>query len=249
MLAPDFIVPFPYTANFELGNHDGLRSRLSVLSQMAVESAVYAWRQHPAADIVMAGETAYPSDTLPNTTDLMLEYAKMAGVPERNLVGLYSSRDGSYLNNTTLQAQAIEAFIAEKEDGDPNILALGLEFHVPRIRQTLEAAGLSVEVEAVEDMLHRAGISDYDGLIPYITPEFGGQEKLLLFLGRINPAGTLLNAVTKLRGARLADIEVATTGEPVLYTGRAITRLRQLQQEAGSLSVSGNQETIAKNPA
>jgi len=221
----DFIVPFPYSSVAEYGPTGELQTRLSVMSQMAIDGAVAAWQTNgEAGSIILVGETGYDRP-LASTGDLMQDYLLAAQVPIDNIVNLRQLADGTALNNTYLQAHAIGEFLAEYPSAQT--LALGLAYHLPRMRRACRAYSVAAEYRSVE-----AALQAVDRLAAY-APQLASIRKLrfseyvLRAITLLDAKGTLLTATTARRGARVMDVVLTPEGEPQLLK----TTVPKLMQE------------------
>jgi hypothetical protein len=219
------IVPLPYSSNIEIGR-EGLETHLSVLSRMALDSAVQVWEHHPSAKIVIAGETDY--DGLPNTTDLTVQRAQeISEVGEDSILPLHVLPDGRALNNTYLQMKAVADSLGVDNVGQ-KVLFIPLGPHLKRVMQVARAYGLSPGFATAEDILSEAGIPEYEDCLP-IVAELERSERIKRFVGRVDKKGALFNLMARIAGPMIVDVVEAKEG-PRLEQRLARPKQKSLQQ-------------------
>jgi hypothetical protein len=208
------IVPYPYSSNIEFGASGELEPRLSIMSLMAIDSAVMAWEEHLEANIVLIGETCY-GDTLPSTNDLMIARAHdVSGqIDDSAIVRLDRLTNGRALNNTYLQTEALSVYLNKANVSTPaQVLAVPLNYHCERVMHTAEAYGLGISFVIAEDILHQLGVTDYDRYLPYIQG-LESSERILRFVNHIDRKGRLFNLMTGISGARIVDVVEGDDGK------------------------------------
>jgi hypothetical protein len=221
----EFIVPFPYGSNVEIGQ-EGPEPMLSVLSQMSIDAALVVAEHHPGAKVLVAGETPY-GDDLPNTTELMMTRASRQ-VPDRAdaLVPVVRS-DGRPNNNTYRQAEAVAEHLRRgPAAGRQNILTLTLDYHAERVARTMGAYGVGSDFVTAEAVFEETGNTEYDRYAQYIDG-LRKSERILMIMAR---KGFIPNLLTDLRGPRVVDV-VEEDGETKLINENAQNRLAELLQQ------------------
>lgn len=228
------IVAFPYGANLDAGP-DGLTARLSILSEIVVAAAVVAQDRFPTAKIIFPGERTF-GDTFDGTTDLAARHVHSLGVDEDSFIGLHSLPDGKRkLNNTYLQTRAVAAYFG-LVGGGGNTLTVGLNYHMPRIEQAMDAYGIPTDFVSAEDIVRNSELSQYDRYLPLLS-EFGSRsEAAIRLLAKFDGKGHIPNLLTMLLGPRVADIYDNGLGKLTPYLSTGKRRLRELQR-------AGNNQT------
>lgn len=224
----EYIVPFPYSSNLEVGAGNVLEPRLSILSQMSIDMAIAVHEQHPDATIVIAGEACYGDEML-DTTDLMVaRVLETSDVPLSALAPVRTSK-GTAPNNTYLQSEAVAHYFAGKANPQ-NIVVGALQYHQPRVQHTVEAYGVaSARFVTVEAVFEAAGITDYDDYLPHIRG-LESSERVLRMINMLDGRGRLLNLAMRRSGPRLVDVVADETGELHLEQGLAKDKLAALTE-------------------
>ncbi len=224
----EYIVPFPYSSNLGVGEGNVLEPRLSVMSQMSIDAAVKVYEEHPDAEIVIAGEACY-GDELLDTTDLMIRRAQeISDIPRAALVPVRTPK-GEAPNNTYLQSEAIAHHFSGKPNPQ-NILIVGLNYHLPRIKHTVEAYGVpNPKFLSIEALFRAANITEYSEYLPH-THCLESSERMLRLVNMIDGKGRLLNLAMRRSGPRLVDVVRGDDGELHLEQGLAKDKLQALSE-------------------
>jgi hypothetical protein len=221
----EFIVPFPYGSNIEIGQ-EGPEPMLSVLSLMAIDAALVVAEHHPDAKVLVAGETPY-GDDLPNTTELMMRRAKQVSDRADAIVPVVRS-DGRPNNNTYRQAEAVAEHLREDPTAGrlQNVLTIPLDYHAVRVAQTMGAYGVGSDFVTAEAIFAETGNTQYNRYDQYIDG-LRASERILM---RIARKGFIPNLLTDLRGARVVDV-IEEDGSMKLINEIAQKRLAKLLQQ------------------
>lgn len=222
------IVVFPYSSNFKLGADGEAEPYLSVLSKIAIDAAIGAMLSHDDAVLAIPGETPVAGRT--GTTELMSDRAVAAGVKESSIIGLRSLKDGRYLNNTYLQAHALREHFQDDTD---DLLVITLEYHAKRVLGALSAFDAKPRyMSRAEDILHASGITKYDPYFELTYHERRSEFAAWLMTNAVGlPKGQIPNVFTRIKGARIADIEHTDSGL-VFVNGFANKKLAGLRRES-----------------
>lgn len=220
------IVVFPYSSNVKAAVNSA-QPYLSVFSKMSLDGAVNLWRRQPEVSLVIPGETCYEGFT--GTTDLMIQRAKQAGIPNEKIIGLYSLSDGTPLNNTWLQAKAVAELLKHGHIG-AHVQIVGLEYHLRRVRHACEAYGVTAKYVAAETALG-ALLEPYGRYRPFIN-KLLRSEAALRFYGILDKQGWIANFLTtKVVGARQVDVVTDASGAMQLESQTASKRLAAVRSQ------------------
>ncbi|HVO86374.1 MAG TPA: hypothetical protein VMT23_01405 [Candidatus Binatia bacterium] len=223
----EYIAPYPYSSNIDVVGQE-YQPRLSVMSSMAIDAAVEAWKINPESKIVIAGETLYGS-SLPNTTDLMVERAKQTSdIDDGSLVPLHRLPGGTLLNNTYLQTAALKNYFGDKKGG---LISSPLNYHLQRVMHTARAYGLESGFTTAEQILDTAGINDYSQYEAAIAG-LESSERTIRLINRIDQKGRLFNLMSSRLGGRLVDV-IEVNGRPELLQTTARKKVDELAATYG----------------
>lgn len=219
----DYIVVIPYSSNITVVNNL-LVPRLSVLSKMSLDAAVLFWQSHVDAKLVIIGETCY-GFSLPNTAELMRDRAVHEHhVPHGSLI-LLDKTGNVCLNNTPLQVEGLASFLNDKQEARTIVVAL--RYHVKRILTHAKHYNLQAKYVAAEDILSEENkTGNYVQYLPYIA-KTERSEKWLRVLSKVNPSGSIFNAIMKRNGPRVVDVTQTPEGELQFVSTFARTRLAE----------------------
>lgn len=224
----EWIAPFPHSSN--VGMVDGvLTARLSTMSRMSLDAAANLWTFCKDSKIVIPGETCFEGSLLPDTTDLMIQRASEDfQVPAGSMIGLHALGNGIKLNNTYLQAKALEEFFGQKP-GYKGLIIGSLGYHLDRVVKASRHFGLDADYYVAEDILYSEGPSQFDKFIDAIDENTRKTEKLanLLTFGGKMPGP--VNWLMQRAGARIVDVSEDGQGRIIFENTLAKKKISKLK--------------------
>jgi len=226
----DLIIVFPYGATL-IKTQAGLETQLAALTEAAVDGAIGLWQQHRSAAVLFPGETCW--EGLPGTTTLMMERAGQE-MPAEKLVGLYALSDGEPLNNTYIQAQAIQEYLRTHPECQ-RVMITALEYHLPRVADACRARQIQADFIPVEQSLrHSDRLQSHQGPLAHIS-WLRGSEKLLWLFGKLDRQGRILTMITRRYGARHVHLVSDGADGYRLENSTARYKMREVQAELGTV--------------